>query len=481
MVYHVLVVDDDQFQCRSAQITIEKFLKYKVTTVTSGKEAINMLLGDEGRDINMVLLDLSMPEIDGMEVLKKVHPARPDLPIIIHTAHGDVKKAVDALRYGAVDFVEKQDGPERMKLSLNNARMLSTLNKEVQKMSHFSTGRLDFNDIIGISNEIKTIKRVAQKAAQSNIPMLIEGESGVGKELFARAIHSYSMRDGKNYVSVNCAAIPKDNVESVLFGHERGSFTNTVEKSIGKFREADGGTLFLDEVGELSLDVQAKLLRVLQDFEIEPVGSTKSINIDVRVISATNKDLKEAVRRGLFREDLYYRLNVFPIIIPPLRTRKIDIPVLIDHLVEKICVRESRKILPIDDKLVERLTEYSWPGNVRQLENALYKAIIICDNDVLKPQDFDGILRAIELEKGEAQHPDASRVGINFNQRNSTGFKTLANYEKEIIVTALEYHNWHISKVSKELGIGRSTLYRKMKEYGIEENGTIEEIKEFRA
>jgi DNA-binding NtrC family response regulator len=480
MVFHVLVVDDDPFQCKTAQLTIEKFLRYKVTTVGGGREAIDYLMGDEGRDINLVLLDLSMPEVDGMEVLRKVHPARPDLPIVIHTAHGDIKKAVDAIKLGAVDFVEKQDGPERMKLSLENVRLMNTLNREIKKVQKISNFKFEFDDVVGISNEIKRVIKLAQKGALSNIPVLIEGESGVGKELFAKAIHSASMRDGKNYVSINCAAIPKDLVESVLFGHEKGSFTGAIEKTIGKFREADGGTLFLDEVGELPLEAQSKLLRVLQNFEVEPVGSAKTYDVNVRIISATNKDLREAVQLGHFREDLYYRLNVFPVIIPPLRARKIDIPVLLEHFVEKICAREAKTIMSTDDKLKEMLCGYSWPGNVRQLENSIYRAIIMSEGDTLHIADFDDVQRAIDLEKGKKADESLAKVGINFTQRNSKGFKSLADYEHEIISTALEFHNWHISKVSKELGIGRSTLYRKMKEYGIEDKGTVEDLEEFR-
>lgn len=476
MSYHVLVVDDDSFQCKTIQLTIEKFLRFRVSTLTSPMEAVDLLLSERGNDIDMVILDLSMPDMDGLEVLDKVHPQRPDLPIIINTAYGDITKAVKAVQKGAVDFIEKQDGPERMKLSIENVRKISNLKKQVDSLDRFSKNIYSFNDIVGHSKTLKRTINTADKASRSNIPVLLRGESGVGKELFARAIHSNSIRNEKPFVAVNCSAIPENLVESVLFGHEKGAFTGAIERSIGKFREANGGTIFLDEIGELSLDTQAKLLRVLQNFEIEPIGAGKSFDVNVRIISATNKNLEKAVEAGLFREDLFYRINVLGINIPPLRDRKDDIKLLVNYFIEKICARESLPVFDFTDDVISLLEEYRWPGNVRQLENTIYKAIVLNEGNILGVEDFDSILRAMNLNS------PLLTEGLNlgcFNPERGK-FKTINEYEKDIIENALEFYNWNISRVSKILDIGRSTLYRKMKEYGIEESSNVEDFSAFK-
>ena len=479
MNYKVLVVDDDQFQCKTIQLAIEKLLNYNVTSLNSGKEAIDFLLSEKGDEIDMVILDLSMPEIDGLEVLEKVVPHRPELPIIINTAHGDIKKAVAALRKGAVDFIEKQDGPERLKISIENVRLISGLNRQVRKLENFSHNKYEFEDIIGSSPAINKTIGIAKKGSLSNIPILVNGESGVGKELFARAIHNNSARSEKPFISVNCGAIPENLVESVLFGHEKGAFTGAVDKAIGKFREADGGTLFLDEVAELPLETQVKLLRALQNFEIEPVGASKHVDVNVRVISATNKNLEKAVAEGKFREDLYYRINIFQIEVPPLRQRKDDIPSLINHFIEKICIRERRKMLKINDTLVEILKDYWWPGNVRQLENSVYRAVVMSDGESLNMGDFENILSGISSVKSNFKNPNAPD-NVGYASNNEAKFKTIAEHEKDVIQKALDFYNYNISKVSKVLDIGRSTLYRKMKEYGIEMKGSVEELEEFK-
>ena len=485
MTYHVLVVDDSELQAKAIKLSIEKMLKYNVSSVYSGKEACEILLSSKGDNIDLVILDLSMPEIDGMEVLEKVCPNRPELPIIINTAYGDVQKAVEAVKKGAIDFIEKQDGPERMKVSIENVRKIATLNKQVQKLYNFSQNIYGFEDIIGRSRSIKKVISTAQKGANSNIPILLQGESGVGKELFARAIHSASDKKNGPFIAVNCSAIPENLVESVLFGHEKGSFTGAMEKSIGKFREADGGTIFLDEIGELPLEVQSKLLRVLQNFEVESVGGNKPYNVDIRVVSATNKDLEKAVEEGSFREDLYYRINVLTLKIPALRERKEDIPLLIEYLTEKICSKEDVSIKDLTIPLLEALQEYWWPGNVRQLENAIYRAVVLSQNTVLDFDDFENILKAIEKSnpqlaetRREASKTEIERVDF-FNKVDGK-FKSISEYEKDIIQRALDFYNWNISKVSKVLEIGRSTLYRKMKDYDIEEKPTVEEIADFR-
>ena len=478
MVYHVLVVDDDPFQCKTTKLVIEKMLNYKVSTLNDGKQTIEFLLSPEGNNVNMVILDLSMPNIDGIQVLEEVKPQRPELPIIINTAYGDVQKAVEAIRKGAVDFIEKQDGPERMKVCIENVRSMSNLSKQVDKLSRFNDNSLNFSDIIGQSKVIEKTKNLAKKAAFSNIPVLLQGESGVGKELFARAIHSESIRGKKPFVAVNCSAIPKDLVESVLFGHEKGAFTGAVESSKGKFREAEGGTIFLDEIGELPLDTQAKLLRVLQNFEVEAVGSSKTYDVNVRVVSATNKNLEDEVEDGNFREDLFYRINVMPIKIPPLREREEDINLLTYHFTEKICAKENIKPKDIDESLLRNLQQYWWPGNIRQLENSIYRAIVLSENQVLTVNEFDYILDGIKAHNSDFEEYN-STTKIGFYNNGDEKFKTMAQFEKDIIQNALEFYNWNISKVSKILDIGRSTLYRKMKEYDIQEK-KVENLSNYR-
>lgn len=488
MTFHILVVDDDQFQLKATQVAIEKMLNYKVTTKDGGADAVEFLLSPQGASVDMVILDMQMPDVNGMDVLDRVCPNRPDLPIIMNTAHGDTKKAVEALKKGAVDFIEKKDGPDRMKVCIENAKLRCGLNKQVQKLHNFNRNKYDFVDIIGSSKSLKKAINLAGRACNSNIPVLISGESGVGKELFARAIHSNSERHKEPFVAVNCSAIPSNLVESTLFGHEKGSFTGAFERTLGKFREADGGTIFLDEVGELPLEIQSKLLRVLQNFEVEPVGAGKSTKVNVRVISATNKNLEEELTNKSFREDLFYRINVFPINVPPLRERKEDIPELLNHFIEKICAREGRQILSYDERLAEILSDYWWPGNIRQLENAIYRAIIMANGNKLALDDFESILKAISAnyvyKDPMPKTKPTSKIGsideeISPFNRSNGKFKTMNEYERDIIEKVLHYHNSNISKVSKVLGIGRSTLYRKMKEYGLAD-GIVEDIDDYR-
>ncbi len=477
MNYHILVVDNDPFQCKTIKLAIEKLLRFEVTTTTSGREAAEILLSPAGNAIDLVILDLSMPDMDGMDVLDKVCPQRPDLPVIINTAYGDVKKAVEALQKGAVDFIEKKDGPERLKVSIENVRLMANLRKEVNKLAGFANNVFDFSDIIGHSSALNRAINAAKKGANSAIPILLQGESGVGKELFARAIHHNSPRAEKPFISLNCGAIPTNLAESVLFGHEKGSFTGAIEKTLGRFREANGGTLFLDEVGELPPEIQVKLLRALQNLEIEPVGAGRPVDVNVRIISATNKNLEKAVAEGRFREDLFYRLNVFHIEVPPLRQRREDVGVLVNHFIRRICMKEKKKIMDVDDSLLKILTEYSWPGNIRQLENAVYRAVVLCSGDRLTMHDFDNILAAISANRPEDVYaPD----NVGYSSNSEPRFKTIAQHERDIIQKALDYYNYNISKVSKVLEIGRSTLYRKMKEYNIEMRGSVEDIEEFK-
>ena len=323
----ILIVDDDPVQRRLLETVVTK-LGHGALTAPGGGPALDLLLSPKVDTVTLVLLDLIMPDIDGIEVLNKLRAVNQEMPVIVLTAKGGIDAAVDAMRAGATDFLVKPASPERIRVSIQNALKLGVLTGEVTRLKKKRENRLVFDDLIAKSAAMRQVIRLGQRAAQSNIPILIEGESGVGKELIARAIQGSSDRAGKPFVTVNCGAIPENLVESILFGHERGSFTGATDKHLGKFQEADGGTLFLDEVGELKLDMQVKLLRALQEGEIDPVGAKRSHKVDVRIMSATNCDLAERTRDSQFREDLYYRLNVFPILIPPLRERREDVPAL---------------------------------------------------------------------------------------------------------------------------------------------------------
>ncbi|MGI9408319.1 MAG: sigma-54 dependent transcriptional regulator, partial [Hyphomicrobiaceae bacterium] len=407
--------------------------------------------------------------------------------------------AIAAMRSGAVDFVVKPVSPERLEVSLKNALKIDALAGEITRIKRQAAGNLTFDDLVIHGDAMNRVVDLGRRSAASNIPVLIEGESGVGKELIARAIQGESDRAGAPFVTVNCGAIPENLVESILFGHEKGSFTGASDKRKGKFQEADGGTLFLDEVGELPLDVQVKLLRALQEGEIDPVGSKKSVKVDFRLVSATNRDMIQLVKEGKFREDLYYRLNVFPVWVPPLRDRMQDVPHLTDHFITRFAAEEGKRIEGIEPRALELLMQYSWPGNVRQLENAIFRAVVLADSKTLGVEDFPQI--AAHVDGFEAGVPDApgqvddtpqfdgpallgaeasipntlevpTQVGasaIGIPAVNDAGeIRELEAIEADMIRLALGRYRGHMTEVAKRLGIGRSTLYRKMREFGLE-------------
>ena len=485
----ILVVDDEPVQRRLLEATLEK-LNYNVVSVEGGQQAIDYLAGKAGSTINAVVLDLVMPEIDGMAVLEAMRKHQLNQPVIVQTAQGGVDTAVNAMRAGAVDFVIKPASPQRLKTSLENALKVEALQVQVKRKKQSNSCKGAEREIISASPNMDRIKNIARKAAGSNIPVLIGGESGTGKELIARAIQSMSDRSANNFVIVNCGALPENLAESILFGHEKGSFTGASEKRLGKFREADGGTLFLDEVGELPADIQVKLLRALQEGEIDPVGSSKSVKVNVRIISATNRDLLEEVNAGSFREDLYNRLNVLPINLPPLRERKEDIPALLDHFVKRICEQEGRETAPtIDANTAKMLSSYDWPGNIRQLENAMFRAIVLCDGAKLTVDEFP----QIAIEQGLDQktfeetpvmetplpevdtsnaksHPASIDASDVIPLLDGDDVITLEAAEKMIMEFAINHYRGKMAKVAKKLGIGRSTLYRKLRDYGLEDS-----------
>ena len=474
MAKTILVVDDDPTQRRLVQAVLERE-GFAVIHAESGDEALKRMQGGGGADL--VLLDMVMPGLSGMETLAELRAGGDTTPVIVLTANGGIETVVKAMQAGAQDFFIKPVGPERLAIGVNNALQMTRLTAEVGRLKKHVAGRTTFDDLIGDSPAMRMVKSFGARAAKSNIPVLITGESGVGKEVIARALHGASDRAGKPFVAVNCGALPANLVESILFGHEKGAFTGAVDKTLGKFREAEGGTLFLDEIGELPLDMQVKLLRALQESEIDPVGGKRPVRVDVRIVSATNRDPAQQVKEGAFREDLFYRLNVFPIEAPALRERREDIPALVDHFITRFNAEEGKRVLGAAPETLALLTAFDWPGNVRQLENAVYRALVLADSPWLQPHDFPAIsgvaapLSATETSALPASTsldlPPAPETPVRILDERGH-LRTLEEIERDLIQHAIEAYAGHMSEIARRLGIGRSTLYRKVREQGLE-------------
>ncbi|MGL5115664.1 MAG: sigma-54-dependent transcriptional regulator, partial [Beijerinckiaceae bacterium] len=390
----ILIADDDPIQRRLLTEMVKR-AGYDPIAVDGGEAAIRAVEAGEPK-IDLLILDLVMPDLDGMGVLGRLRERDIALPVIVQTAHGSIETVISAMRAGAADFVVKPVGSERLQISMKNALRVDALEGELRRVSRRGTNMLTFRDLVTRSSEMERVIRLGERAARSAIPVLLEGESGVGKEVIARAIQGSGERRGKPFVTVNCGAIPGNLVESILFGHEKGSFTGASDRHIGKFVEASGGTLFLDEVGELPLDAQVKLLRAIQEGEVDPVGGRKSVKVDIRIISATNQNLIQLVKDGRFREDLYYRLNVFPVSIPPLRVRRDDIPDLARRFLARFAAEEGRNIRAISSEAMALIQNYDWPGNVRQLENALFRAVVLAEGDELTVAEFPQIAAQVD-------------------------------------------------------------------------------------
>jgi DNA-binding NtrC family response regulator len=486
MAASILIADDDAVQRRLVENMVQK-CGYEAVVVENGDAVVAMLTGPDAPGIDAVVLDLVMPGLDGMGVLARLRDAGLNIPVIVQTAHGGIDNVVSAMRAGAQDFVVKPVGMERLQVSLRNALNASALKGELQRIRHSREGRLTFSDIITRSETMAAVLRTAQKAAASSIPVLIEGESGVGKELFARAIHGSGERKSKPFVAVNCGAIPDNLVESILFGHEKGAFTGATERHTGKFVEASGGTLFLDEISELPLAAQVKLLRALQEGAVEAVGGRKPVKVDVRIVSATNRKLLDRVKGGHFREDLFYRLHVLPVTIPPLRARREDIPHLLRHFLARFGAEENRTITGITGEAMAHLSQLDWPGNIRQLENAVYRAVVMSDGDQLGLADFPLVqahapstadVHSEPLIVSPAIQPAApgviSGIDIPISPLSANGslsmltaageVRPLEEMENEIIRFAISHYRGQMSEVARRLKIGRSTLYRKLDE-----------------
>jgi DNA-binding NtrC family response regulator len=499
----VLIVDDDPVQRRLLQNMVEK-AGYVVVAADGGEAAVRLMTTPDGPPFECVVLDLVMPDLDGLGVLAKMREARVTIPVIVQTAHGGIDTVVSAMRAGAVDFVVKPVGAERMLVSLRNAIATRALEGEFARLKRSRGGTLTFDDIITRSAKMQAVLNAARKSVNSTIPVLIEGESGVGKELIARAIHGSGDRKAKPFVAVNCGALPENLVESILFGHEKGAFTGATERHDGKFLEASAGTLFLDEVGELPPAVQVKLLRAIQEGEVEPVGGKRPIRVNVRLISATNRNLLTDVKSGRFREDLFYRLHVFPITVPPLRERAEDIPELTRHFMVRFAAEEGKRVRSMPADALRLLASYRWPGNVRQLENAIFRAVVLAEGEEISLNEFP----QIAVQVGDRERPeepaqprsqpanladlapvlgpaiqlddDAARAPLPTSKED---FQTTPNLlqllddfghsrpleeiEAEVIRFALSHYHNQMSEVARRLGIGRSTLYRKLDSLGL--------------
>jgi len=472
----ILIVDDDPVQRRLLEAMVQR-LGYAALTAEGGEAALAMLRAAGPGGLDLLVLDLVMPDLDGFGVLERMQREGLSRPVIVQTAMGSIDTVVSAMRAGASDFVVKPVGPERLQFSIKNALKTQALEGELRRIARRQTGTLGFDDLAGHSEAMTQAIRLGRRAAASTIPVLLEGETGVGKDLFAHAIAAASERAGKPFIAVNCGAIPANLVESVLFGHEKGAFTGATERHPGKFLEADGGTLFLDEIGELPPEAQVKLLRAIQEGEVDPVGGKKPVKVDIRVISATNADLLDRVRSGAFREDLYYRLGVFPILLPPLRNRRSDIPGLARRFMARFAAEEGRVIRSIAPAALNLLQNHDWPGNVRQLENAIFRAVVLAEGDELTASEFPQIAPAdawntipaptLVGAAPQTAPPPRPRGGIALLDAAGEA-RSLEDIERETIRHALKHYGGQMTEVARRLGIGRSTLYRKLKDLDLE-------------
>ena len=452
---HTILIVDDEESIRDSLSGILNDEGFRSTTAENGEAALTML-SEEKPDL--ILLDIWMPGMDGLETLTKIREVHPDQLVVMMSGHGTIETAVKATKLGAYDFIEKPLSLEKLLLCTQNALKIGQL---VEENRELKAKMAKDHEMIGSSEPIVALKQQIEIAAPTSGWVLITGENGTGKELVARAIHSLSKRQAKPFIEVNCAAIPEELIESELFGHEKGAFTGATAQRRGKFDQADEGTLFLDEIGDMSLKTQAKVLRILQEKKFERVGGSKTIEVDVRVIAATNKDLEEEISQGRFREDLYYRLNVIPFHVPPLRERQKDIPELVNHFLEHFCCQESREIKEMDQDAMDCLAAYPWPGNVRELKNLIERVVIMSpDQKIHKemlPQDF--------LDKG----PKAGKGQVPTNSLSAGSFREAKEeFEKEFLLHKLEENGWNISRTAEAVGIERSNLHRKIKAYDIE-------------
>ena len=461
----ILVIDDEAAIRDSLKMILE-YEDYQFVGAASGQDGLATVQRERP---DAVLLDIKMPGMDGMEILRKLHALDETLPVIMISGHGATATAVEAIKSGAVDFFDKPLSTERVIVTLRNVLKQSELVAENRDLKIAMESKYE---IVGQSPALRGVLESVQRAAPTNATVLLLGESGVGKELVARTIHRNSPRAGQRFVQVNCAAIPEELIESELFGHEKGSFTGATEKQVGKFEQADRGTIFLDEVGDMSQKTQAKVLRVLQEQEVERLGSARTIKVDVRVIAATNKNLEEAIERGEFRDDLYFRLNVIPITVPPLRERREDIPRLVQHFGKRTAEEHNLKPKRFDQAALDALQRYRWRGNIRELRNTVERLMIMTPGDIVRADDLP-----VDIRNGETYRPvvaeaaPASKSAGAEAQPSSPAtlraFKDAA--ERAYLVQKLRENAWNISKTAEIIDTPRSNLYKKLEQYGIKQ------------
>jgi DNA-binding NtrC family response regulator len=466
----LMLIDDEPAQ-RRLVTAIAARRGWRTVSAGDGETALATLGTPDGMALDAIVLDHWAPDFDAAGLIAELRANRPMLPILLLTANGSVAAAVSAMRAGATDFLVKPLAPERLLAALDTA-VGAKVGGELRPLTEKMGANLAFDEIVGSAPQFRAALAIAAKAARARVPVLIEGESGVGKEVVAEAIHAASPRHAKPIVRVNCGAIPANLVESELFGHEKGAFTGAFERKIGRFQEAEGGTILLDEIGEMPLEAQVKLLRVLQSGEVHPIGARHVSEVDVRVIAATNKTLLTEVEEGRFREDLYYRLNVVQVTIPPLRERAGDIAPLARHLLARIAEQPGLRPFGITDDAIALLAGYDWPGNVRQLQNALFRAAVLCDGDALTRADFPQIAQLSEgrpAAGGMAHGGAASGAGITLFRADGN-LRALDEIEADVIRLAIGHYRGRMTEVARRLGIGRSTLYRKLGELGIDQN-----------
>lgn len=450
MTETILIIEDDPVQRKVVAALLSKKLGYGVVMAASGKDAIERIQASNVGEISAVLLDIQMPEMDGFEVLQTIRKYRPDIPVIMLTGSDDTNVAVRAIKEGASDFIVKPPNPAHLDIALKNAIRLSALSRELAKMKRDKEGALAFTDLVGHAAGLAEAVAYGRKAAASNVPVLITGETGVGKELFARAIHGESKRVGAAFVAINCGAIPEPLVESALFSPDKGAF-----------RKAENGTLFLDDVGDLPQEAQVRLLRLLQHKDIEPAGG-KPVKVNVRIIAASERNLSQEVQRGKFREDLYFRLNILPINLPPLRERKQDIIPMAEYFIERLSATEGLLSKTLTKEAKQYLSTQHWSGNVRELENLIHRALVLSDEASID----EPVLQHIH----EASHTTApperrAAPALHISMRSPDGqFKTMAELETEAMHMALAYFEDNITRAAEALQIAKSTFYRKIKD-----------------
>ena len=455
----VLLIDDDESLRRVVEYNLHEE-GYRVLTAVDGTSGLQAFRADA---VDLVLTDVRMPEMDGLELLARVKAMQPDLPVIMLTAHGTIDSAVEAMKLGAFDYLPKPFNREQLKAAVRKALEVAALTNENRYLREVVAERFSFANMIAGSRAMRAVTETASRVAQSDATVLLEGESGTGKELLAKALHFHSARARGPFVTINCGAIPEQLLESELFGHRRGSFTGAVSDKRGKFEAADRGTIFLDEIGELPTLLQVKILRVLQEREIDKVGETRPIKVDVRVIAATNRDLEKMVADGAFRDDLYYRLAVVSIRVPPLRERSDDIPFLVDHFLGRHAQRLGRQRPTVDKGVYSAFNLYNWPGNIRELENVIERALVLDRDSVLGVDDLPERLRARE-----------HRVA-NLRMELPDEGVSLEDVERELLLAALHKHNWNQTRAAAFLNITRSTLVYRMQKFGLEREKTTVE------